>query len=70
MILGPCLVTTSRCGSRFFSGVWAAAGFAWFARHMNIGRVVLAAIVMIVIVGIITNTVFALFGASVEIDGP
>jgi hypothetical protein len=48
----------------------AAAGFAWLARRMSIGHVILAAIGMIVIIGIITNVVFALFGASVELDGP
>jgi hypothetical protein len=48
----------------------ALVGFSWFARHLSIRRAILAAFAVIVIIGIITNAAFGLFGVQVELDGP
>ena len=50
---------------------WTLAGmlFVWLARRLSIGRAVLAAIVMILVVGFVTAAVFGLFGVGIEMDG-
>ena len=50
---------------------WTLAGLAYvrFARHLSVGRAIIAAVVTIAAVGFITVAVFALFGVSLELDG-
>ena len=48
----------------------ASIGFAWFARRVPFRYAILAAVVVIVLIGIATNVAFGLFGVTVELDGP
>src|SRR5260221_3781035 len=48
----------------------ASIGFARFARRVSFGYTILAAVVVIAIIGIATNVAFGLFGVTVELDGP
>jgi hypothetical protein len=54
----------------FLQWVLATASFAWLARRMSLRRTMLAAILMIAVVGCAMYAAFALFGVSLELDGP
>ena len=47
-----------------------AAVFTWVARRVPMPYIIVAAIATIVLVGIAMHVIFALFGVSVELDGP
>lgn len=51
---------------------WFLAGalFVWLARRWSVGRALLAAIAMIVVVGFATAYLFGFFGVRLEMDGP
>ena len=47
----------------------AAAGFAWFARRLPTPYAIIAAVATVVLIGVVVNLAFGLFGVAVELDG-
>jgi hypothetical protein len=47
-----------------------AGCFVWLARRLSVGQAILSAVAMLVIVGVLTNIGFSLFGVSIDFDGP